>query len=155
MKPSRCFAALLCWTFGWTGDLSLAASTAGSRRMAPLPVDMAIEWIPYTRPPIQPLGGTSNPHPEKLGRVQTWSLNTEDRRLSMALQRWSAQAGWQLVWEAERDFPIEANIQIQGHFTTALEEVMKTLLDSDYPLQAVMNAQTRVLRVRRQHEGSR
>lgn len=81
-----------------------------------------------------------------------WVLSPSDRTLSLALQRWSAAAAWQLVWEAERDFPIEVEMQLEGHFSAVLEQVMKSLQDSDHPLQAVMNAQTRVLRIRRQYE---
>lgn len=135
------------------------------------PVDMAIEWLPTTRPTIAPLGGgvsrtlppASNATASELTEmadqvdpaaslVQVWRLGLEDRRLSIALQRWSAVAGWQLVWEAERDFPIEAHIQIRGDFSSALQEVMKSLAETDYPLQAVLNTSSRILRVRRQHE---
>ena len=82
-----------------------------------------------------------------------WQINPSDRRLSIVLQRWSAQANWQLVWEAERDFPVEVRVVLEGSFTDALKEVMKSLSDTDYPLQAVMNAKTRVLRVRHRSGG--
>lgn len=154
-------------------------SSAAKPQRVSAPVDMAIEWLPSSKPPIQirridgsvsqadsalssPLkgsGGTANgapsPPSNSVHGPQTWSLSTEDRRLSIALQRWSALAGWQMVWEAERDFPIEVNVQIHGDFSTALEKLMLSLAESDYPLQGVVNAQTRVLRVRRQHESSR
>jgi hypothetical protein len=110
-----------------------------------------------TEPPSLRAEGCLHAAPAAPGQAQphVWALNTADRRLSMALQRWSAVAGWQLVWEAERDFPIEASIELAGSLPEALEKVMNSLADSDYPLQAVMNAQTRVLRVRRQHDNPR
>jgi hypothetical protein len=172
-----------------TAALGIAAPVAALEAPAKkgaAPVDMAIEWLPASRPPILPLGASARQQdgpvsaqalraqdlPAPAGKtrggddgvvsraasaspIDTWQLTVGDRRLSMALQRWSALAGWQLVWEAERDFPMEANVQIHGTFMVALQEVMNSLADSDYPLQAVVNAQTQVLRVRRQHESTR
>lgn len=118
------------------------------------PVDMSIKWFAPARPAIlnrlgaDAIAVASN----SIGPSQIWIFSPSDRTLSMALQRWSAAANWQLVWEADRDFPIEVEIQFEGHFSAVLEQVMNSLQDSDYPLQAVVNAQTRVLRIRRQHE---
>lgn len=152
------------WRAGWLtvcacvcGGQLRAADPGSAARLSDFGVDMAIEWVPYVRPSVQPLAAEASTEaaPATLGQHQAWALRTEDRRLSMALQRWCVVAGWQLVWEAERDFAIEAGIEFQGHLSGALEQVMKSLEDSDYPLQAVMNPQTRVLRVRRQMEVAR
>ncbi len=118
------------------------------------PVDMSIKWFTPARPAILSRLGTNAVEvaSNSIGPSQVWMFSPTDRTLSMALQRWSAAANWQLVWEADRDFPIEVEIQFEGHFSAVLEQVIKSLQDSDYPLQAVMNAQTRVLRIRRQHE---
>lgn len=160
--------AALCWLMGGYGVFAApkTAPVAGEKSAAL--VDMSIEWLPYARPPIQINRQTDTASQEdtawgalpevadkSVKEPKTWSLSTDDRRLSIVLQRWCALAGWQLVWEAERDFPIEVNVKIRGDFSTALEKVMKSLADSDYPLQGVVNAQTRVLRVRRQHESMR
>lgn len=142
--------------YGLSGLSCLAADPVSAANRAE--VDLAIEWVRYNRPPAHPMAAdasadhASNSLPGHVGQSQAWSLRTEDRRLSMALQRWCVLAGWQLVWEAERDFAIEVGIEIQGTLASALEQAMNSLQDSDYPLQAVMNVQTRVLRVRRQRE---
>lgn len=148
---------LCSWLCSWCSPSSLAAGHVPAA--GPPAVDLAIEWVRYSRPPVPQRSGEApadlSPAPaagDPQDPGQTWRLRTEDRRLSMALQRWCVLAGWQLVWEAERDFPIEAGIEVQGTLASALEQVMKSLEDSDYPLQAVMNAQTRVLRMRRQLE---
>ena len=140
-----------------TGGVVFAAPPA-----SPAPrMDLAIEWVNFTRqaiassPALSPGGTATEALQEALGPEQSWVLRTDDQRLSQALQRWCGLVGWQLVWEAERDFPVEVNIQLYDRFSSALERVMKSLQDSDYPLQAIMNAQTRVLRVRRQQESSR
>lgn len=118
------------------------------------PVDMAITWFSPERPAIlSHIGDEAGPAAgDAIGPSQVWMLSPLDRTLSMALQRWSAAASWQLVWEADRDFPIEVEIQMEGHFSAVLSQVMDSLKDSDYPLQAVMNVRTRVLRIRRQNE---
>lgn len=117
-------------------------------------VDMAITWFNPERPAILPqIGDEVGPAAsDSIGPSQIWMLSPLDRTLSMALQRWSAAATWQLVWEADRDFPIEVEIQMEGHFSAVLSQIMHSLQGSDYPLQAVMNARTRVLRIQRQHE---
>lgn len=139
--------------------LSFAATAADSPAASPSaaerpPVDMAIEWARPSRPPIQalPAGEVATPITNALGPIEHWTLSPQDRRLSIALQRWTAQAGWQLLWEAERDFPIEVEVRLRGALSSVLEQVMSSLQDSDYPLQAVINPQTQVVRVRRQYE---
>lgn len=122
---------------------------------------MDIEWISYPQSPLPSRSVMGSEHlpakaqdslPEPVEPQaepkSEWQISTSDRRLSIVLQRWSALAGWQLVWEAERDFPIEVRVVLNGSFSEALHEVMNSLSDSDYPLKAVMNAKTRVLRVR-------
>lgn len=78
-----------------------------------------------------------------------WSLDTSDQRLSLALARWANQAGWQLVWEAERDFVIESSLHLSGEFLESVATVMQSLSDTDYPLQAKANSQTLTLRINR------
>lgn len=120
-------------------------------------VSMAIEWVPYARPSIRPLESRRSVEAIRLAdeAIRAWDIRMEDRRLSMVLQRWCASAGWQLVWEAERDFGVDSAISLQGSFMGALEAVMGSLSDSDYPLQAILNPNTRVVRVRRQLEITR
>jgi hypothetical protein len=127
---------------------------------------MDVEWISYPQNPLPSRSGVGAlPNPSRVegmspelvepntGAKSDWQISPADRRLSIVLQRWSAQAGWQLVWEAERDFPVEVRVVLDGSFSEALNEVMSSLSDSDYPLQAVMNAKTRVLRVRHRSGG--
>ena len=85
-----------------------------------------------------------------------WSIELLDKRLSSVIQRWAAQSGWQLVWEAERDFLIDAALHVEGDFLFAVDATMRALAETDYPLQAIANKKTRVLRViRYQDIGSR
>ncbi len=76
-----------------------------------------------------------------------WSIETADTTLSNTLSRWSRQEKWQLLWEADRDFPILATVYLQGSFQSAILSVMHSLSDSDYPLQAILNPNTRIVRI--------
>ena len=84
-----------------------------------------------------------------------WQVNLSDQTMSIMLRRWAEQAGWQLVWEAERDYPIDSSFSLQGDFLTVLESVMRSVQRSDYPLQAMANPRTRVLRIVRYMDGQR
>jgi hypothetical protein len=125
-----------------------ALFSAGSTG-ATQPLAMGVEWVKSPRPVLQdsavsaPVSLEDDPNAAKL----QWAIQLEDKTLSQTLTRWTQQAQWQLVWEAERDFPIEAQVTMEGGFHAAISMVMQSLADSDYPLQASMNPQTRVLRI--------
>lgn len=78
-----------------------------------------------------------------------WSFLLADGTVHQALQRWARVAGWQLVWEVDRDFPIDAEVSLRGNFLAALTQAMAALRDTDFPLQARVQAQTRVVRIGR------
>ncbi|PIT73031.1 TcpQ domain-containing protein [Limnohabitans sp. B9-3] len=85
----------------------------------------------------------------RVGARQVWSIEQSEKRLSHALERWAQLAGWQLVWEAERDFVIESNLHLEGEFLKAVGTVMQSLGSTDYPLQAKANRTTLTLRISR------
>jgi len=106
----------------------------------------------YVAPPAQSMPPAQAP---AASTQEPWQVNLTDQTMSILLRRWAAQAGWQLVWEAERDFLIDSNFSLQGDFLTVLESVMRSVQRSDYPLQAVANSRTRVLRIVRYMDGQR
>ncbi|MFX1678669.1 toxin co-regulated pilus biosynthesis Q family protein [Mitsuaria sp. CC2] len=79
----------------------------------------------------------------------SWTFAHDDGTVHQALQRWAREAGWQLVWEVERDFPIDAEVALRGNFLDALTQAMTALRDTDFPLQARVQAETRVVRIGR------
>jgi hypothetical protein len=83
-----------------------------------------------------------------------WSIETSDATLSNTLSRWCRQEKWQLIWEAERDFPILVNMRLKGSFQSAILTVMTSLTDTDYPLQAVLHSDTRVIRIVRRMQAT-
>jgi hypothetical protein len=105
--------------------------------------------------------GVSNP--EKSGISESarqshgsWSILMSDKTLYRTLRRWAQEANYQLIWQIDRDYPIEASVEFKNSFREALEQVMAGVSLTDYPLQAVVNSEARVLRVvRHQDDGRR
>jgi len=98
-------------------------------------------------PYASPVAMEPNIHNDQEAKV--WSLQPEDKRLSLALLRWAQQAGWQIVWEAERDFVIDSSLHLSGDFLKSVGTVMQSLASTDYPLQAKANRSTLTLRISR------
>ena len=110
-----------------------------------------IDWRKSPKPLLQPNEKKQTPAhipPIAVESVSPiWSLEIADGTLSNTLSRWSRQEKWQLLWEAERDFPILATVYIKGSFQNAILTVMQSLSDTDYPMQAIINPDTRVIRI--------
>lgn len=76
-----------------------------------------------------------------------WQVTHADNTVRRVLERWSAQAGWQLVWELPVDYPIEAEASITSQFEVAVETLTKSLQSADVPPKAIIYRGNRVLRV--------
>jgi len=119
-------------------------------------IELDVEWISSPKPTIQvdaAKPGSVSTWPEE--STGSWEIEVGDKTLSTVLARWSQKAGWQLVWDAERDFPIENRIVLEGTYVMVVQTVMDSLNDSDYPLQAALNPSTRVIRITRYLEPRR
>lgn len=115
--------------------------------------EISVEWARTSQPTLPNPGG--NVDQVRLPSNEPsaiWTLMPQDKTLYHSLSRWAQVANWQLMWEAERDFPIQAQISIDGNFTSAIQLVMNSLASTDYPLQAVMNDATRVISVIRHQD---
>ena len=110
-----------------------------------------VEWRKSPRPAIEKSerkhSPMSLPDAQSNGITPIWTIETTDVTLSNTLSRWSRQEKWQLMWEADRDFPILATVYLKGSFQSAILAIMQSLSDSDYPLQAILNPHTRVVRI--------
>jgi hypothetical protein len=114
-----------------------------------------LDWTRSDRPglgrgAIRPL--TQDPSmggaPDANGNTaQLWAVSLQDKTLYRVMRRWAAQAQYQLVWQIDRDFPIESEVVFEGSFRSAVAEVMSGVSMTDYPLQAIFNSNTRMLRV--------
>ena len=87
-----------------------------------------------------------------------WSVLTQDITLARTLERWGAQAGYRVKWDAQRNFLIGAPDSVEGTFETALKAILNSagIRRSDYPLEACIYANTPPLvRITRQGEQAR
>jgi len=142
---------------------SAPSKTTGLRAGAPAPnhpgaapaFEITVEWAKPPKPTLPNPSGSADPvrllSPEP---DAVWTLQTQDKTLYHSLSRWAQAAQWQLMWEAERDFPIQAQISIEGSFSAAVQLVMNALSNTDHPLQAVMNQATRVMSIVRHQQRS-
>lgn len=89
------------------------------------------------------------------GNPAGWEVQLQDKTLYQTLRRWTANAGYQLMWEADRDFPIEANASFAGSIEEAISKVLQSLQSTDYPLQATINPKNKLIRVIRLLEAPR
>lgn len=115
-----------------------------------------VEWIRTPRPQAQwnrPEGSVPDAvQDQALEALRSeapteWTVELSDRTFRQTLLRWTRIANWQLVWEVDRDFAIDAQVTLNGNFLEALNQAMASLRDTDYPVQARVNPDTRVLRV--------
>ena len=90
--------------------------------------------------------------------VARWSVLVQDITLARTLERWGAQAGYRVKWDAQRNFLIGAPDSVDGTFETALKAILGSagIRQSDYPLEACIYANTPPLvRITRQGEQAR
>lgn len=103
--------------------------------------------------PVVPYAGTGSADPPAL-----WSVLVQDITLARTLERWGAQAGYRVKWDAQRNFLIGAPDSVAGTFETALKTILNSagIRQSDYPLEACIYANTPPLvRITRQGEQAR
>jgi len=123
----------------------LAAGLAGLGNAA-LAVEPSLPVVPY-----------ANAHASEAASGR-WNVLVQDITLERTLQRWGAQAGVRLKWDAQRNFLIGAPDTIEGSFETALKAVLDSagIRQSDYPLEACIYANDPPLvRITRQGEQAR
>lgn len=89
---------------------------------------------------------------------ERWRVLVQDITLQRTLERWGAQAGYRVKWDAQRNFLIGAPDSVEGTFEAALKTVLDSagIRHSDYPLEACIYANTPPLvRITRQGEQAR
>ncbi len=104
--------------------------------------------------PVQPYVSATAVSPSS-GR---WNVLVQDITLARTLERWGAQAGYRVKWDAQRNFLIGAPDSVEGSFETALKTILDSagIRHSDYPLEACIYANTPPLvRITRQGEQAR
>lgn len=78
---------------------------------------------------------------------RTWTVQFNDGTVRRMLQRWADDAGFQLLWDVPRDYPIEVEMKLHGKFRDVMSMVVKSLAETDAPVQASFNMDIRLIRV--------
>lgn len=75
---------------------------------------------------------------------QQWAVLASDIRLETTLERWAKDAGYRLIWDADRHVLISAADHFVGSLPDAISRVLNSpaIRDSDYPLEAVFYSNT-------------
>jgi len=136
--------------------LAALALSGGAVQSAPTvqTVDEPWQASGATSLPVVPFSqaGTADP------AMGHWSVLVQDITLARTLERWGAQAGYRVKWDARRNFLIGAPDSVHGTFEAALKTVLNSagIRQSDYPLEACIYANTPPLvRITRQGEQAR
>ncbi len=118
----------------------------GAVQAAPPPSEVALPVAPFAGQ----VGGDAG--------SSRWTVLVQDITLARTLERWGAQAGYRVKWDAQRNFLVGAPDSVEGSFETALRALLNSagIRQSDYPLEACIYANTPPLvRITRQGEQSR
>lgn len=78
--------------------------------------------------------------------LQVFEITAEDETLFLTLRRWSLATGHQLVWNANKDFPVKKTRYEAADIYAAIALVMQDTASSSYPLHAC-NYRNRVIRI--------
>lgn len=82
---------------------------------------------------------------ETLKMEPLWFIS-KGETLKSGLEKWLKKAGWNfLAWELDRDFPIVADIQVEGKLPQALEKVLRAYHRSDHPLYSCLKKGNKVV----------
>jgi hypothetical protein len=123
--------------------LSKAGSTSAVPLAKPVSTTLAVKSIASTPVPPVVLAKATPLKPV----AEQWTMSTSDVTLRRALGKWAAKAGWQLVWEASVDVPINVTATFEGDFRTAVKRLFQSLSAADVNLTGMLYAGNRVLRV--------
>ncbi|MBX9936126.1 MAG: TcpQ domain-containing protein [Burkholderiaceae bacterium] len=90
---------------------------------------------------VNPVATYSQPQYQQ---ARQWAVLTSDVRLETTLERWAKDAGYRLIWDADRHILISAADQFVGTLPDAINRVLNSpaIRDSDYPLEAVFYSNT-------------
>ena len=125
-------------------DRQIRTGTAAAEQtIAWAPLQMSTQLHPTLATPI-----SATPAPHKAASPSTmpatWDLTVKDVTIAKAFTRWSAIAGWKLIWDVEQDFLIDAPDTFMGSFESAIGEVLASpgIADGNTPLEVCIYSNT-------------
>lgn len=90
--------------------------------------------LPFAPPPA----ATRAAAVQTVSSPSTWKIASDDIRLATTLDRWAKQAGFKLIWDAQKHVLLSSADSFTGTFEEALTRVLSSpaIRRSDYPLEA-------------------
>lgn len=70
--------------------------------------------------------------------VTLWAVSPADKNVRRAITRWGKQAGYEVIWDVNKDITIEANATFAGSFEDATRSILESIADSEYPVEALL-----------------
>ena len=134
----------------WTAAALVATTLAGaSAEQAPPRTPPAPVFglpVPVNLDPPGPTVAPSAAPARNEGRA--WVVLLSDRNVRRTLERWSQQAGQQLVYDVEKDLDLAAEATFPGSYDDAVGGLMAGLQRSELPVRACLysNLVTRIVR---------
>ena len=55
------------------------------------------------------------------------------RQLKTSVQEWGKKAGWDVVWNADYDYPIKASLTFEGSFLDAITTLFRSYEKAEKP----------------------
>lgn len=93
--------------------------------------------------------------PQNMAVTQTWRSTKSDKTIQSTLERWAKTVGWEVAWEVPRKLPAGFEASFNGTFDLAVEQMMRALRGTDYPIIACLYEANQVLRVVRRGEAKK
>ena len=102
-----------------------------------------VEWV---------VKAADSPAANPTNQAVKFEITGEDETLSLALRRWTSVHGYQLAWEAGKDFSARKTTYDTTDLISAIEAVMNDTAHSNYPLHACVY-DNKVIRVLQMSQG--
>lgn len=96
-----------------------------------------------TKTPTTPIIEVKSITPDK--NFGVWEVKMSDKTIKKALQRWAKDSGWQLIWNADVDFPVSASMTIDGDFDYAVNEVCRASQFTDSKIIGEFHPKNKVI----------
>lgn len=69
--------------------------------------------------------------------MRVWTISPSDRLVRHAFERWAKESDFEIIWSVPKDIVIEASAKIDGTFEIAIQTVLESISESEYPVEAI------------------
>ena len=118
-------------------------STQPQQNVTPVVAVKVVESSTVVKTPTSPLISSNTIIPNK--NYGVWEMKISDKTVKKTFQRWAKDAGWQLIWNANIDYPISAGMSIEGDFDYAVDEVCRASQFTDNKIIGEFHPKNKVI----------